>query len=187
MKNKRIILLTASALMLAACGGGGEKPESATQSETTSLEEANIIHRLPDLHVQDTCRVGSNTYSWTIDRVAGDSLGIVEDDMGFCYVDNAVRIVVHRNGGLLYSHRFAKADFAHLLTREFLSRSILDGCRFLQIRDGMVSFSLAVSYPESDMSQPFQLDIAPDGSTRLTKTNDMEDEYLPDSLLNDGV
>ncbi|MCM1372174.1 MAG: DUF4738 domain-containing protein [Bacteroides sp.] len=185
--KRNLILMTMSAVVFTACGNGTGKVEDDSRTETTVQEEESVVHRLPRLHVEDTCRVGGNTYSWVIDRVACDSLGIIEDDMGFRYADNTVKIVVRRNGGVLYSRTFAKADFAHLLGSDFFSKSILDGCRFLQVQDGKVTFSLAVSYPDSDMSQPFKLDIASDGSTRLVKYNDMEDEYLPDSLLDAGV
>lgn len=181
------VMSAALLLMLASCGNGGEKAGKEVGSVDVAQEEASTIHRLPRLHVEDTCRVGGNTYSWVIDRVANDSLRVVEDDMGFRYADNTLKILVRRNGSVIYSHQFTKADFAHLLPRDFVSKSILDGCRFLQVQDGMVTFSLAVSYPESDMSQPFKLNIATDGSTRLVKSNEIEDEYLPDSLLDTGV
>lgn len=187
MMKRNVIVVAMSAVMLVACGSGGKKADSGVVTEKTAQEEENVIHRLPRLHVEDTCRVGGNTYSWVIDRVASDSLRVVEDDMGFRYADNTLKILVRRNGSVLYSHQFTKADFAHLLPRDFVSKSILDGCRFLQVQDGMVTFSLAVSYPESDMSQPFKLNIAPDGSTRLMKSNEIEDEYMPDSLLDTGV
>lgn len=186
MKKQCILLMAASALMLAACGNGGGKAGTDAGAAVAVQEEDNIIHKLPVLHVEDTCRVGGNAYAWEIERMACDSLGVVMDDMGFRYADNTLRVVLRRNGGVLYARTFTKSDFKHLLDRDFYSKSILDGCRFLQVREGTVSFLMAVSYPESDMSQPFQLDIAPDGITRLVKTNIVEDEYLPDSLLQAG-
>ena len=187
MMKKHIIMLAATALFMAACGKGGNNQDAADKQETAQQEEANIVHRLPDLHVEDTCRMGGSTYTWVIDRKAVDSLGIVEDDMGFRYADNMVKIVVHRNGGLLYSGKFLKSDVMHSLDHDFYSKSILDGCRFLEAKDGVLIFSLAVSYPESDMSHPFKLHIDSDGHSWVMKSNEIEEEYLSDSLENAGV
>ncbi len=171
-------------LLLAACSGSDKKVQTETEVATPQQDAASVVHRLPRLHVQDTCHANGNAYSWEIDRMAVDSLGIVQDDMGYRYVDNSVKLQVYRNGSVLFAKTFHKADFAHLLSKDFLSKSILDGCRFIQVEDGIISFALAVSYPDSDMSQPFRLTIAPDGSTALQKSNEVEDVYLPDSLLN---
>ncbi len=181
---KHLILFFLAVGALASCNSNRENPRDDTAPVQTVREEENIIHRLPRLHVLDTCRVGSNIYTWEIDRLAYDSLGIVEDDMGFRYADNSVKLVVKRNGSALYSRTFVKKDFSHLLSRDFLSKSILDGCRFLQVQNGMITFSMAVSYPESDMSQPFKLNIATDGSASLLKSDEMEEAYPADSVLN---
>jgi hypothetical protein len=50
-----------------------------------------------------------------------------------------------------------------------------------------VTFSLAVSFPDSDMSRPFKLNIGPDGSYMIVKDDTMEDEYSTDSQSSDGV
>ena len=68
-----------------------------------------------------------------------------------------------------------------MLDEDFLKQSILDGCRFMQVHEGMVSFSLAVSYPESDMSRPFILNIGPDGSYMIVKDDSLEEDYPSES------
>lgn len=185
MKQTLILMLLPAMALLTSCGKDGGKPEDDVRSAVETQEAVNAIHRLSELHMKDARRVGSNNYSWTIDRVSCDSLDIVEDDMGYRYVDNMVKILLHRNGAVVFSRTFTKADFAHLLDRDFYAHSILDGCRFMQVEDGMVVFSLTVSYPDSDMSQPFKLYVASDGSTRMVKDNDLGEEYQPDSLMND--
>mgnify|MGYP002512485974 FL=1 len=74
-----------------------------------------------------------------------------------------------------------------MLDKDFFKNSILDGCRFMKIHEGMVSFSMAVSYPESDMSRPFILNIGPDGSYMILPDDDLDEEYITDSLSSDGV
>ncbi len=183
--KKQLISLLMFSLVLCACNKKTQSTESATTNEKPKTEAENILHRLPTLHVEDTVKSGSNVYALMINREACDSLGIVTDEMGYRFADNLLKISVKKNGSVLFARTFKKKDFMHLLDAEFAKHSILDGCRFLQVHEGMVSFSLAVSYPDSDMSRPFKLNIGPDGSYMIVKNDDMEEEYETEG--NDGV
>ena len=187
MKKNRILLFLLT-LVLAACNQKSPDADKVVQEEKSEKKDSeNIIHRLPVLHGVDTVKSGKNVYIIEVHREAFDSLGIVTDDMGYRYADNSLKISVRKNGSSLFYRTFKKKDFLHLLDAEFAKHSILDGCRFLQVHEGMVSFSLAVSYPDSDMSRPFKLNIGPDGSYMIVKNDDLEDEYISDSLSSDGV
>ena len=183
--KKQLISLLMFSLVLCACNKKTQSTESTVTSEKPKTEAENILHRLPTLHVEDTVKSGSNIYALMINREACDSLGIVTDEMGYRFADNLLKISVKKNGSVLFARTFKKKDFMHLLDAEFAKHSILDGCRFLQVHEGMVSFSLAVSYPDSDMSRPFKLNIGPDGSYMIVKNDDMEEEYETEG--NDGV
>lgn len=183
--KKQLISLLMFSLVLCACNKKTQSAESTATSEKPKTEAENILHRLPTLHVEDTVKSGSNVYALMINREACDSLGIVTDEMGYRFADNLLKISVKKNGSVLFARTFKKKDFMHLLDAEFAKHSILDGCRFLQVHEGMVSFSLAVSYPDSDMSRPFKLNIGPDGSYMIVKNDDMEEEYETEG--NDGV
>lgn len=185
--KKQLISLLMFSLVLCACNKKTQSTESATTNEKPKTEAENILHRLPTLHVEDTVKSGSNVYALMINREACDSLGIVTDEMGYRYADNLLNISVKKNDAVLFNRTFKKKDFLHLLDAEFAKHSILDGCRFLQVHEGMVTFSLAVSYPDSDMSRPFKLNIGPDGSYMIVKNDDLEEEYISDSLSSDGV
>lgn len=172
--------------VLCGCNQKTQTTGSTPEGAEAKAEAENILHRLPTLHVEDTVKSGSNVYALMINREACDSLGIVTDEMGYRFADNLLKISVKKNGAVLFARTFKKADFLHLLDAEFAKHSILDGCRFLQVHEGMVTFSLAVSYPDSDMSRPFKLNIGPDGSYMIVKNDDLEEEYTPDAS-NDGV
>lgn len=172
--------------VLCGCNQKTQTTGSTPEGVEAKVEAENILHRLPTLHVEDTVKSGSNVYALMINREACDSLGIVTDEMGYRFADNLLKISVKKNGAVLFARTFKKADFLHLLDTEFAKHSILDGCRFLQVHEGMVTFSLAVSYPDSDMSRPFKLNIGPDGSYMIVKNDDLEEEYNPEGS-NDGV
>lgn len=172
--------------VLCGCNQKTQTTGSTPEGVEAKTEAENILHRLPTLHVEDTVKSGSNVYALMINREACDSLGIVTDEMGYRFADNLLKISVKKNGAVLFARTFKKTDFLHLLDAEFAKHSILDGCRFLQVHEGMVTFSLAVSYPDSDMSRPFKLNIGPDGSYMIVKNDDLEEEYNPEGS-NDGV
>lgn len=173
-------------IVLCGCNQKTQTTGSTPEGVEAKAKAENILHRLPTLHVEDTVKSGSNVYALMINREACDSLGIVTDEMGYRFADNLLKISVKKNGAVLFARTFKKADFLHLLDTEFAKHSILDGCRFLQVHEGMVTFSLAVSYPDSDMSRPFKLNIGPDGSYMIVKNDDLEEEYNPEGS-NDGV
>ena len=185
--KKQIISLLLLPFVLGACNPKTENAESSSQSALDKTEAKDVLHRLPTLHVEDTVTSGSNAYAIMIHREACDSLGIVADEMGYRFADNLLKISVKKNGAVLFARTFKKADFLHLLDASFAKHSILDGCRFVQVHEGMVTFFLAVSYPDSDMSRPFKLNIGPDGSYMIVKNDDLEEEYNTDSLSYDGV
>lgn len=179
--KKYSALLILFSMLLSACGNQSSGTEDASESKPKVTEEGNILHRQHTLHVVDTVQSGSNVYILTINREACDSLPIVTDEMGFRFTDNLLDISVRKNGRLLFDRTFKKTDFRSMLDEDFLKQSILDGCRFMQVHEGMVSFSLAVSYPESDMSRPFILNIGPDGSYMIVKDDSLEEDYPSES------
>ncbi len=167
-------------LMAALCVVSCQKKQSAEgTAEYSPYEQTQTdqIHRMSDYDLQDTTRVGSHIYQYTIHREADDSLGIVEDEMGSKYADNFYQLDVLRDGGAFFSKRFTKKTFLSYLSTDFRKFGLLDGFRFNHSQDAKLYFSVCVSYPDSDMSAPFFLIIGPDGSFSIERDNtgDMED------------
>ena len=157
-----------------------QKKQSARDvAEYSPYEEIQTdqIHRMNDYDLQDTTRIGSHIYQYTIHREADDSLGIIEDDLGSKYADNFYQLDILRDGSSFFSKRFTKKTFLSQLSADFRKYGLLDGFRFSHSQDAKLYFSVCVSYPDSDMSSPFFLIIGPDGSFAIEKDNtgDMED------------
>ena len=75
----------------------------------------------------------------------------------------------------------------HIFLHFFKKYGIIDGMRFNRAEEGKLYFNTCVSYPESDMSRPFILNIGPDGSYMILPDDDLDEEYITDSLSSDGV
>ena len=180
MRLKYILSLFVIGLLVASCGS---KKEETTQKEVS--EQPSQTRSLPELNLTDSCKADGHLYIYTIDRISSDSLGTITDEFGDKFADTQLSITVRMDGAQIFHKVFRKENFKQYLTVDFLSQSILDGCRFDKVDDGKVIFALAVSYPDSDMSQSFSLTIAKDGSYSIEK---VDIDYLDeDDDNNDGV
>ena len=166
MKLRYIISLFLAALLVAGCGN---KKEGVSQKEMS--EHKSQLRSLPELNLTDSCKASGHLYVYTIDRVSSDSLGVITDEFGDQFANTQLSITVRKDGAQLFHKVFRKENFKQYLTADFLSQSILDGCRFDKVDGGKVIFALAVSYPDSDMSQSFSLTIANDGSYSIEKVD----------------
>ena len=181
---KNTLLLLCAGAILAACHS--KNTDQANGNLADIDKTGDITHQLQNLHVERDTTIGGHKYSYVIDRVSNDSLGTVIDELGARFANTELTISVRRDGGLLFNRTFHKENFSNLIDGDFLSQSILDGCMFYGVHDGNVEFSLAVSYPESDMSQPLMLTIDPSGQHSVRIDNSLDDEDAS-GTSSDGV
>ena len=92
------------------------------------------------------------------------------------YVDNCFELTVSRAGSQFFRREFTKRSFKGHLAEGFEKNAIFDGFRFTRLEDGKLYFSVCVSYPDSDLSQPFILCVAPDGSYTIEPDNNPDFE-----------
>lgn len=169
-----LVILFVAASFLFSC-----KPKQAPEEPMQALQETptkNVIRSIPSYEFSDTVKVGSHTYRYSIQREADKDLPIVTDDMGDRYYDNVYQLSISRDGTSYFSQRFTKNNFSDHLNRDFRKYAILDGFRFNRAEDGLLYFSVCVSYPESDMIAPFILTVASDGSSSIQKDDSLDGE-----------
>lgn len=160
IKKHTLLFVLVAATLFCSC-------KKETAKETTSIEVAETgpqTHRLDALHYIDSLKVGSRSYVYTLHRDSDEDLGTVIDEYDDKWVNSFYELTVECNGQPFFQKRFVKETLGRLLTEDFKRMGILDGFRFMQVEDGKLIFSFCVSYPNSDMSAPFLLTIAPDGS-----------------------
>mgnify|MGYP002623553378 CR=1 FL=1 len=185
--NKQIslFLLLFALAILSSCGS------KDTKKDAWVMPEHEVVTRqMPELSLTDSITVGTRQYTYSILRTPSDSLQKVRDDMGDLYLDNTIRLTLHRNGALYFDKTFTKETFSHNIDEEFYANAILDGIRFLRAEPGQgLIFSFAVSYPDSDMSVPFLMTIADSGSFTFVKDENLDREEADSVFLDnsDGV
>lgn len=170
-------LLFLGLLVSAVCSCENKGGQTSGNTLQTSQQQA-VEHRMKDYDLTDSVMMGSHLFVYNIHREADDSLKAVIDENGDKFVDNYYDLTVLRDGVDFFRRRFTKASFGSQLDDSFLKNGILDGFRFMTAQEGKLTFGVCVSFPESDMSEPFVLTVGPDGSFTLEPDNapDIEEE-----------
>ena len=164
MKTSKILYLCL--LFPVFCSCGDNKDQKDGQNTLTTEQQASV-HRMKDYDLTDSVTMGNHLFVYTIHREADDSLKAVVDENGDKYVDNYYDLTILRDGTSFFRRRFTKLSFGNQLDESFRKNGILDGFRFMSAKEGKLTFGVCVSYPESDMSEPFLLTVGPDGSFTL--------------------
>jgi len=143
-------------ILIFSLSGCGSK--SVKQETWVAPEHEAITRQMPDLELTDSTTLGGHTYVYSILRTPCDSLEKVKDDMDDLYLDNTIRLTLHRDGAVYFDHTFTKATFAPSIDK------------------GFYVFSFAVSYPDSDMSIPFLMTITDQGTFTFVKDENLDHE-----------
>lgn len=154
------------------CGGGnGTVQEEETKRDTVTVSE---IVAMPSYSYGDTIYAGRHLMVYKLERHSSDSVCVREPETGDKYADNYYDLIITRDGHPFFAHRFTKASFASLLDKGFRKNGILDGFRFSDAKEGVLRFGACISYPDSDMSTPFVVTIAPDGNYGIKRDDVMD-------------
>lgn len=175
MKASKLLFL---GLLVSAVSSCGNKTDNTSGNTLQTSPQQAVEHRMKDYDLTDSVTLGSHLFVYSIHREADDSLKAVIDENGDKFVDNYYDLTVLRDGANFFRRRFTKASFGSQLDENFRKNGILDGFRFMSAQEGKLTFGVCVSFPESDMSEPFVLTIGPDGSYTLEPDNapDIEEE-----------
>lgn len=175
MKTRKFLYLCLLFSVFCSCENMGGQKDG--QNVSTKEKQASV-HRMKDYDLTDSLTMGSHVLVYTIHREADDSLKAVVDENGDKFVDNYYDLTIKRDGANFFHHRFTKLSFGSQLDESFRKNGILDGFRFMSAKEGKLTFGVCVSFPESDMSEPFVLTIGPDGSFTLEPDTapDIEEE-----------
>ncbi|MGN0233884.1 MAG: DUF4738 domain-containing protein [Bacteroidaceae bacterium] len=170
MTQKHITILTVIALMLAACK---ENKDKATINVLPEVEPDTVTHSMPGCNFPDSLQAWNSLITFNIHREPCDSMPVVTDQYGTKFKDNIFVLSIQKNGQRFFHRLFSKNDFLNFLEQDFREHGMFDGFRCIGYEEGKLTFGTCVSYPESDMSQPFLIKIAQDG------TYSVEEDHTP--------
>lgn len=162
MKHTPLLALVLLAVLLAACKGKGT---TETPSDVLPVaEQDTVTHSMAGCDFNDSIQAWGSHLTFTIHREPCDSMPIITDQYGTKYKDNLFVLTIMRGGQTFFRHLFTKNDFSSLLGADFRKHGMFDGFRCAGYQDDKLTFGTCVSFPESDMSQPFLVKVARDGS-----------------------
>lgn len=172
---KKLFYLCLFFPVFCSCVNNTEKKDGQNLITT---EQLAVEHRMKNYDLTDSVTMGNHLFVYSIHREADDSLKVVIDENGDKFVDNFYDLTIKRDGAGFFRRRFTKLSFGSQLDETFRKNGILDGFRFISAKEGKLTFGVCVSFPESDMSEPFLLTIGPDASFTLEPdtTPDIEED-----------
>lgn len=182
--NKLILsALLASALAFSACGGKKEETRTQAQIERENVrrdqDERNEIIRFAHTNHTDSVSYNGHRYSYTIERQASDSLGIVTDAEGFRTVNNSITLSVRRDGARIFSHTYTRGAFKIGISDEDFSHYVLMNMVFDRMTPSGPRFAVTVGVGSADDNYvQFALTVAPDGSTNVTRLEVFEEDEI---------
>lgn len=174
-----VSVLAAMSMVTASCGGGEKQSADTLQIDSVGYTgvDVNEVHRMPNLSCRDSMRVYGHPYSYSIDRIASDSLGVIRvDDYTRC-AENSVLLTVSREGREYFRHRFTKRDFR--MSDENRQHCVFEGMAYNTFNDDGVIFSATVGDGETgDVRFMYNVVVAPDGSFRTEQADLFDDEDI---------
>lgn len=182
MKQKHIMILAMLVMALAACKGHKEKE---TMELLQAAEVDTVTHSMMACDYPDSVRAWNSLVTYNIHREPCDSLPVVTDQYGTKYKDNLFVLTINRGEQTLLKRMFTKNDFTSMMTKEFREHGMFDGFRCKGYEDGTLIFGTCVSYPESDMSQPFLVKVRQDGSVSIEVDKTPVNENPADSCIDE--
>ena len=185
MTQKHLMIVALMALVLTSCKGNQNKD---TIDVLPVVEQDTVTHSMASCDYLDSLKAWNSQITFVIHREPCDSMPVVTDQYGSKFKDNLFDLSIKKNGKDFFHRRFTKNDFKGFMDTDFRVHGMFDGFRCIGYEEGILTFGTCVSYPESDMSQPFLIKIAPDGSYRIEEDNTpINENPAEDSLEEEGV
>lgn len=182
MRQKHIMILAVLLMALASCRGNKEKQ---TMELLQAAEVDTVTHSMQSSEYTDSVQAWNSLVIYSIHNEPCDSMPVVTDQYGTKFKDNVFVLTIERNGQTVLKRKFTKNDFASLMTAEFRKSGMFDGFRCKNYEDGVLIFSTCVSFPESDMSQPFLVKVRQDGSVTIEQDKTPLNENPADSCIDE--
>ena len=176
---KQVYIIAALVIgLMASCKGDKKdsKEETKRMFQIESVDENSGLQRMQVSRINQEIVCKGKKFQLSVERTPDESLPHVKSDMGL-FMDNRIKVKITRdNGTALFEKAFTKNDFSAHLSNKYLSRSVLEGLVFDDVRTAEnkeITLAASVSYPMTDLYIPFVLVISQDGRMSIAKDEDM--------------
>ena len=174
-KIQLFVALLMVALMISSCGKKKESKDIIVPT-VEEVKPKGPISMQP-YNQQQQVEWLDKHYQVFIDRVADDSLRMVEDETGQKFIDNRINLrVVRADGSVFFKQEFTKSSFDEQLDDDYRQTGILEGLVFDKVDGKNLVFAGSVSHPQTDEYIPLVVTVSNFGKVTI-KRDDLMDTY----------
>jgi hypothetical protein len=173
---KKIQLLAALLIAVIAISCGKKKESKDIIVPTVEVVKPKApISMQPYNQQQEVKWLDNRSYQVFIDRVADDSLRMVQDETGQKFVDNRITLrVIRADGSVFFKKVFTKATFDAQLDDDYRQTGILEGLVFDKVDGNNLVFAGSVSHPQTDEYIPLVVTVSNFGNVTIKRDDQMD-------------
>ena len=123
------------------------------------------------------------SYQVIINRVADDSLRMVQDETGQKFIDNRITLrVIRADGSVFFKKVFTKSNFDAQLDDDYRQTGILEGLVFDKVDGNNLVFAGSVSHPQTDEYIPLVVIVSNFGNVTIKRDDQMDTNSTQEQL-----
>ena len=172
---KKIQLLAALLMAVLAISCGKKKESKDIIVPTAEVVKPKAPISMQPYSQQQEVAWLDKTYQVFINRVADDSLRMVQDETGQKFVDNRITLrVVRADGSVFFKKVFTKSTFDAQLDDDYRQTGILEGLVFDKVDGNNLVFAGSVSHPQTDEYIPLVVTVSNFGNVTIKRDDQMD-------------
>ena len=172
---KKIQLLAALLIAVIAISCGKKKESKDIIVPTVEVVKPKAPISMPPYNQQQEVKWLDKSYQVFIDRVADDSLRMVQDETGQKFVDNRITLrVIRADGSVFFKKVFTKSSFDAQLDDDYRQTGILEGLVFDKVDGNNLIFAGSVSHPQTDEYIPLVVTVSNFGNVTIKRDDQMD-------------
>ena len=172
---KKIQLLAALLMAVLAISCGKKKESKDIIVPTAEVVKPKAPISMQPYSQQQEVEWLDKSYQVFINRVADDSLRMVQDETGQKFVDNRITLrVVRADGSVFFKKVFTKSSFDAQLDDDYRRTGILEGLVFDKVDGNNLVFAGSVSHPQTDEYIPLVVTVSNFGNVTIKRDDQMD-------------
>ena len=172
---KKIQLLAALLMVILTISCGKKKESKDIIVPTVEVVKPKAPISMQPYSQQQEVAWLDKSYQVFINRVADDSLRMVQDETGQKFVDNRITLrVVRADGSVFFKKVFTKSTFDAQLDDDYRQTGILEGLVFDKVDGNNLVFAGSVSHPQTDEYIPLVVTVSNFGNVTIKRDDQMD-------------
>ncbi len=173
MKKIQLLAVLLMAVLAISCSKKKESKDIIVPTAEVVKPKAPIS--MQPYNQQQEVEWLDKSYQVIINRVADDSLQMVQDETGQKFVDNRITLrVIRADGSVFFKKVFTKGNFDAQLDDDYRKTGILEGLVFDKVDGNNLVFAGSVSHPQTDEYIPLVVTVSNFGNISIKRDDQMD-------------